>query len=311
MTVICRFALVFHQSNNFDRKFPSYGHDLPLPHGANDPMLLIPSSLSIPACVGALWVERGKEGQVHRPYDPRVLECGSDHQDYRPGHLQDDQVRSQLVLACPCVYVCVHVWVFSLCSLSAPIRHCLMQSIKHNQILREQLVAGGKKICYQSRVKDEPAYYCNECDVSTFFLSDLKMAPWCQVWKISHTSSASFFLFYTHPICCVTNQIPSSWDKGRKWERLWLAKMLTLLYFNQNKIKREREREKKDVASIMFSNQRKLRVQRSTGSQVGTQQVAVDTMLYYALSLTGSHRRLLPWLDWLQKSWLVHFEYWW
>lgn len=41
-----------------------------------------------------------------------------------------------------------------------------MQSIKHIQIRREQLVAAGKKICYQSRVKDEPAYYCNECDVS-------------------------------------------------------------------------------------------------------------------------------------------------
>lgn len=47
------------------------------------------------------------------------------------------------------------------------VRHCLMQSIKHIQILREQLVAAGKKICYQSRVKDEPAYYCNECDVSS------------------------------------------------------------------------------------------------------------------------------------------------
>lgn len=49
-----------------------------------------------------------------------------------------------------------------------PVRHCLMQSIKHIQILREQLVAAGKKICYQSRVKDEPAYYCNECDVSNW-----------------------------------------------------------------------------------------------------------------------------------------------
>lgn len=45
-------------------------------------------------------------------------------------------------------------------------RHCLLQSMKHIQILRDQLVAGGKKISYQSRVKDEPAYYCNECDVS-------------------------------------------------------------------------------------------------------------------------------------------------
>ncbi|XP_041658008.1 lysine (K)-specific demethylase 6B, b [Cheilinus undulatus] len=50
------------------------------------------------------------------------------------------------------------------------IKHCLIQSIKHIQILRDQLVAAGKKICYQSRVKDEPAYYCNECDVEVFDL---------------------------------------------------------------------------------------------------------------------------------------------
>uniref|UniRef100_A0A1A7WYM4 [histone H3]-trimethyl-L-lysine(27) demethylase n=1 Tax=Iconisemion striatum TaxID=60296 RepID=A0A1A7WYM4_9TELE len=50
------------------------------------------------------------------------------------------------------------------------IKHCLLQSIKHIQILREQLVAAGKKIFYQSRVKDEPAYYCNECDVEVFNL---------------------------------------------------------------------------------------------------------------------------------------------
>lgn len=59
-------------------------------------------------------MERGEEGQVHRPHDPRVMERGSDHQDHRPGHLQDDQVRF-LVLVCPCVYVrvctcaCAHV----------------------------------------------------------------------------------------------------------------------------------------------------------------------------------------------------------
>ncbi|KAG7223351.1 hypothetical protein INR49_015707 [Caranx melampygus] len=50
------------------------------------------------------------------------------------------------------------------------IKYCLMQSMKHIQILRDQLVAAGKKICYQSRVKDEPAYYCNECDVEVFDL---------------------------------------------------------------------------------------------------------------------------------------------
>lgn len=66
-------------------------------------------------------------------------------------------------------------WSFLICSnVSHPLhklsRHCLMQSIKHIQILRDQLVAAGKKISYQSRVKDEPAYYCNECDVRVFSL---------------------------------------------------------------------------------------------------------------------------------------------
>ncbi|XP_072515472.1 lysine (K)-specific demethylase 6B, b isoform X3 [Salminus brasiliensis] len=50
------------------------------------------------------------------------------------------------------------------------VRHCLLQSMKHIQILRDQLTAAGKKISYQSRVKDEPAYYCNECDVEVFDL---------------------------------------------------------------------------------------------------------------------------------------------
>uniref|UniRef100_A0A8C6STW6 Lysine-specific demethylase 6B n=1 Tax=Neogobius melanostomus TaxID=47308 RepID=A0A8C6STW6_9GOBI len=50
------------------------------------------------------------------------------------------------------------------------IKHCLLQSMKHIQILRDQLVAGGRKISYQSRVKEEPAYYCNECDVEVFNL---------------------------------------------------------------------------------------------------------------------------------------------
>ncbi|XP_018607131.1 lysine-specific demethylase 6B-like isoform X2 [Scleropages formosus] len=50
------------------------------------------------------------------------------------------------------------------------IKYCLLQSMKHIQILRDQLVTAGKKISYQSRVKDEPAYYCNECDVEVFNL---------------------------------------------------------------------------------------------------------------------------------------------
>ncbi|KAK5876051.1 hypothetical protein CesoFtcFv8_027059 [Champsocephalus esox] len=50
------------------------------------------------------------------------------------------------------------------------VKHCLLQSMKHIQILRDQLVVLGKKISYQSRVKDEPAYYCNECDLEVFDL---------------------------------------------------------------------------------------------------------------------------------------------
>ncbi|XP_068569670.1 uncharacterized protein kdm6ba [Cebidichthys violaceus] len=50
------------------------------------------------------------------------------------------------------------------------VKHCLLQSMKHIQILRDQLVADGKKLSYQSRVKDEPAYYCNECDLEVFNL---------------------------------------------------------------------------------------------------------------------------------------------
>ncbi|KAK0132707.1 Lysine-specific demethylase 6B [Merluccius polli] len=50
------------------------------------------------------------------------------------------------------------------------IKHCLLQSIKHIQVLRDQLLEAGKKISHQARVKDEPAYYCNECDVEVFDL---------------------------------------------------------------------------------------------------------------------------------------------
>ncbi|XP_076129865.1 lysine (K)-specific demethylase 6B, b [Alosa pseudoharengus] len=50
------------------------------------------------------------------------------------------------------------------------VKHCLLQSMKQIQILRDQLLALGKKISYQSRVKDEPAYYCNECDLEVFNL---------------------------------------------------------------------------------------------------------------------------------------------
>ncbi|KAB1265164.1 Lysine-specific demethylase 6B [Camelus dromedarius] len=52
--------------------------------------------------------------------------------------------------------------------ISDPDLFCLLQSMKHCQVQRESLVRVGKKIAYQGRVKDEPAYYCNECDVEVF-----------------------------------------------------------------------------------------------------------------------------------------------
>lgn len=48
------------------------------------------------------------------------------------------------------------------------IKYCLLQSIKRCQIQRDRLIRSGKKLAYQARVKDEPAYYCNECDVEVF-----------------------------------------------------------------------------------------------------------------------------------------------
>ncbi|KAK7909368.1 hypothetical protein WMY93_014052 [Mugilogobius chulae] len=89
--------------------------------------------------VGPLHVERGEEGEIHRPMI----------------HVSWNVARS-LKITDPDTY--------------KMIKHCLLQSMKHIQILRDQLVAEGKKISYQSRVKDEPAYYCNECDVEVFNL---------------------------------------------------------------------------------------------------------------------------------------------
>ncbi|XP_053574285.1 lysine-specific demethylase 6B isoform X2 [Bombina bombina] len=48
------------------------------------------------------------------------------------------------------------------------IKYCLLQSIKRCQVQKDSLIRSGKKLAYQGRVKDEPAYYCNECDVEVF-----------------------------------------------------------------------------------------------------------------------------------------------
>lgn len=56
--------------------------------------------------------------------------------------------------------------------------------MKHCQVQRESLVRAGKKIAYQGRVKDEPAYYCNECDVSgpALLLPCSPAPPECPQW---------------------------------------------------------------------------------------------------------------------------------
>ncbi|XP_066506595.1 lysine-specific demethylase 6B-like [Hoplias malabaricus] len=72
-------------------------------------------------------------------HDSCLLECRPSNQDNRPQHLQNDQ------------------------TLPSPIHEAHPdpeRSADHSR----------KKICYQSRVKDEPAYYCNECDVEVFNL---------------------------------------------------------------------------------------------------------------------------------------------
>ncbi|XP_072349621.1 lysine-specific demethylase 6A-like [Scyliorhinus torazame] len=43
-----------------------------------------------------------------------------------------------------------------------------MTSLKQCQLLRDSLAHIGKKIIFQSRVKEEPAYYCNECELEVF-----------------------------------------------------------------------------------------------------------------------------------------------
>lgn len=48
--------------------------------------------LPVPAGPGKVRMERSQEGQVHRPHDSRVLECGPNRQNHRSRHLQDAKV---------------------------------------------------------------------------------------------------------------------------------------------------------------------------------------------------------------------------
>lgn len=236
------FRLVFHQGNNFDSQFPSKRHVLPLPRGVIDPMLtdfplfFIPSSLSIPACVGALWVERGEESQVHRPHDPRVLERGSHHQDHRPGHLQDDQVGFFLSLhnpVCMRVCTCAHIvpclppsdtaW----CSPSSTTRSCESS----------WWPVGRRSVIRVAWRTNQPT-----TAMSVMWVPPMMIAPSFPVWIISHTSSASSWQSLNVLFCFFKL---SCWDKSRKWgRRRWAAiggDTVIVVLLSKQKNKREKE----------------------------------------------------------------------
>ncbi|XP_071076519.1 lysine-specific demethylase 6A-like isoform X4 [Desmodus rotundus] len=50
------------------------------------------------------------------------------------------------------------------------IKYCLLKILKQCQTLREALIAAGKEIIWHGRTKDEPAHYCNICEVEVFDL---------------------------------------------------------------------------------------------------------------------------------------------
>ncbi|XP_013925060.1 PREDICTED: lysine-specific demethylase 6A isoform X6 [Thamnophis sirtalis] len=50
------------------------------------------------------------------------------------------------------------------------IKYCLLRTLKQCQTLREALIAAGKEIVWHGRTKEEPAHYCNICEVEVFNL---------------------------------------------------------------------------------------------------------------------------------------------
>ncbi|XP_018421304.1 PREDICTED: lysine-specific demethylase 6A isoform X4 [Nanorana parkeri] len=50
------------------------------------------------------------------------------------------------------------------------IKYCLLRTLKQCQALREALIAAGKEVLWHGRTKEEPAHYCNICEVEVFNL---------------------------------------------------------------------------------------------------------------------------------------------
>lgn len=257
---------IFSPKQQLWPQVPKLGSQPAAPTWGHWPNALILSSLSIPARAGALWVERGEEGQVHRPYDPRVLERGSHHQDHRPGHLQDDQVRSLLVLARPCLCMCACTCASAnfapylppsdtaWCSPSSTTRSCESS----------WWPVGRRSVIRVAWRTSQP----------TTAMSVMWVPSCRQRWRWPlDVQFKSFLTPRQHPLenlqvfyvlkhiliaAWAIRFLPAETKTGSEG-RLRLAKMLSLLCFNQNKRDREGERrERGEVASSMFSHQCKL-----------------------------------------------------
>ncbi|XP_043928308.1 lysine-specific demethylase 6A [Protopterus annectens] len=50
------------------------------------------------------------------------------------------------------------------------VKYCLLRTLKHCQSLKDALISAGKEIVWHGRTKDEPAHYCNICEVEVFNL---------------------------------------------------------------------------------------------------------------------------------------------
>ncbi|XP_073472372.1 lysine-specific demethylase 6A isoform X2 [Aquarana catesbeiana] len=50
------------------------------------------------------------------------------------------------------------------------IKYCLLRTLKQCQALREALIATGKEVLWHGRTKEEPAHYCNICEVEVLNL---------------------------------------------------------------------------------------------------------------------------------------------
>ncbi|KAM4699187.1 lysine-specific demethylase 6A isoform 2-T2 [Discoglossus pictus] len=68
------------------------------------------------------------------------------------------------------------------------IKYCLLRTLKQCQALREALIASGKEISWHGRTKEEPAHYCNVCEVEVFDL----------LFVTNESNSQKTYIVYCH-----------------------------------------------------------------------------------------------------------------